>query len=66
MKRRHVLAEGYVGEWNLADGASAYRIRKLESTILTGSIFPRPMSIAGARRRKGLRARRVRVILEEL
>lgn len=63
-RRRHVLAVGYVGEWNL--GGGAYRVLTPESILLTGSIFHRAKSILGAKRRKGYRARRVRVVLEEL
>lgn len=65
VKRRHVLVVGYMGEWNLKR-AEIYR------TPITGAIhgyftlFKRAKDILGAKRKPGLRARRVRIVLEEL
>lgn len=62
MKRakRHVLAVGWIGEWNLPPyPGGTCRVNGL-------SFHRRGVDIVGAKRRKGMRAVRVRVVLEEL
>lgn len=68
-RHRHVLAEGYVGEWNVAhlrDGVRTVTVQDGERAYVEVTVFAKAKSILGAKRRKGYRARRVRVVLEQL
>ena len=58
-QKRYVLATGWIGEWNLGR-----RFDYLGKNIVCVSYFERAKDIIGAKRRQGLRAIRVRVVME--
>jgi len=66
VKRRLEIATGYVGEWNLRKAPGSFRMTDEHGRALVGYVFKRAKFILGAKRRKGLRAIRVRVVLEVL
>lgn len=65
-KRRHVILQGFVGEWNLRARAFRYTSPNPNTRSLCGTVFRRAKDILGAKRIKGQRAVRVRIVLEEL
>ena len=64
--KRHVLAEGYVGEWMLETEGRSFATYYGGYTHFNGLVYLRSRSIAGVKRRKGCHAVRVRVVLEVL
>jgi len=65
-RRRIDVATGYVGEWNINKSPGAFRMTDEHGRALVGYVFKRAKFILGAKRKKGLRAIRVRVVLEIL
>ena len=69
VRRRHVIAEGWIGEWNLPPRSPRWWAEVCadgHTDLLVSRLFRSAADILGAKRRIGQRARRVRVVVEEL